>query len=123
LVADPRRSLRGPGLASRRSSSSPVRAKWPRWLVARVSSKPSSVRWQGTSMTPLAGRPAAYGPGLVPQCGFDGGVGGFGLRCKGALHVLEPGVAVVGIVEVAVMAPGSPRVVAAGRMRAAGVHA
>src|SRR6266542_3517581 len=37
-------TTREPGTASRRSSSSPVSAKWPRWLVPSCSSKPSSVR-------------------------------------------------------------------------------
>jgi NADPH:quinone reductase-like Zn-dependent oxidoreductase len=42
---------------------------------------------------------------------------------KGDLHVLEPGIAVLVIVEAAVMALRSPRVVATRRMRAAGIDA
>jgi hypothetical protein len=35
-----------------RPSSSPVRAKWPRWLVASVRSNPSSVTSRGIAITP-----------------------------------------------------------------------
>ena len=41
-----------PGRASRRSSSKPVRAKWPRWLVPNCISKPSAVSRRGMAITP-----------------------------------------------------------------------
>src|ERR1035437_9913050 len=41
-----------PGRASRLSSSNPVRAKWPRWLVPNCISKPSAVSLRGMAITP-----------------------------------------------------------------------
>ncbi len=45
-------TTREPGTASICSSSSPVRAKWPRWLVANCSSNPSPVVCFGGNITP-----------------------------------------------------------------------
>ena len=40
-------TTRDPGVASRAASSSPVSAKWPRWLVPSCISKPSAVSRRG----------------------------------------------------------------------------
>src|SRR5712671_5696432 len=45
-------TTREPGTGSICSSSSPVRAKWPRWLVPNCSSNPSPVACLGVSITP-----------------------------------------------------------------------
>ena len=45
-------TIREPGVPVSRPSSSPVRAKWPRWLVPSVRSKPSSVSSRGMAITP-----------------------------------------------------------------------
>ena len=45
-------TTREPGAASTRSSSRPVSAKWPRWLVPNCNSKPSLVVDFGVIITP-----------------------------------------------------------------------
>lgn len=45
-------TTREPGTGSIRSSSSPVSAKWPRWLVPNCISKPSRVVCLGVYITP-----------------------------------------------------------------------
>ena len=45
-------TTRDPSTGSRLSSSSPVSAKWPRWLVPNCSSKPSVVVCFGGYITP-----------------------------------------------------------------------
>lgn len=45
-------TTREPGTGRIRSSSRPVRAKWPRWLVPNCSSKPSAVVCFGVYITP-----------------------------------------------------------------------
>ena len=45
-------TMRERSVVTMRSSSRPVRAKWPRWLVAICSSKPSAVWRYGVPMTP-----------------------------------------------------------------------
>ena len=45
-------TTREPATGSSRSSSRPVKAKWPRWLVPNCSSKPSLVVDFGVHITP-----------------------------------------------------------------------
>ena len=45
-------TTREPRTGSRLSSSSPVKAKWPRWLVPNCISNPSAVSCFGVHITP-----------------------------------------------------------------------